>query len=326
MGVGGIQRSIIESPFSRSEARAGAYLSEIAARALERASVSALALPCGPLPDSKQTWILRDGSGAACAAAQLSPPRAPGMVARGVARAASIRAMLDAPCAAPVLAPFATGSFEGASYAIWPFCEPASHRRSVRSVFMRPLLDWVRELAHQTAQPIALDALALRIDPSLCRMATNVRLSTHARLAARDALRRLDSGRFRPMHVAMHGDLHFGNVVIDDSDVTGRGTLPIGNRFAVIDWCGASRHGYPMFDLLRIADSMRVSDSRLARELSVHCALLGGDLGDSIAHTAVGLADLGVHLEHFPVAAYSALVDRVLARLDRALIHNGAQS
>jgi class 3 adenylate cyclase len=98
------------------------------------------------------------------------------------------------------------------------------------------------------------------------------------------------------------------------------------DRFAIIDWCGASREGYPIFDLLRLADSMRVSDARLAVELARHCELLGGDLDDAASHTAAGLADLGAHLECFPVAAYSALIDRVLRRLESALSHHGGRA
>jgi aminoglycoside phosphotransferase (APT) family kinase protein len=314
---------------SRSAVRAGDYLAQVTAHELGRRRVIATPLPCGPLLDAKQTWILRDAGGDACAAAQLSAPRAPKMVARGVARADAIRGALDAERAAPVLSPFASGTFEGASYAVWPFCAPVRMRGGVRiggRRFVRPLLAWLREVTRQTARAIASDAVGAQVDRNLCRMAMDARLSAHARLCARRALDRLDRGRFRPTHVAMHGDLHVGNVLIDDCDATGRAELPMVDRFAIIDWCGASREGYPIFDLLRLADSMRVSDARLAVELARHCELLGGDLDDAASHTAAGLADLGAHLECFPVAAYSALIDRVLRRLESALSHHGGRA
>jgi thiamine kinase-like enzyme len=125
------------------------------------------------------------------------------------------------------------------------------------------------------------------------------------------------------MQVAMHGDLHAGNLLIDHEDATARGALPWRERFVVIDWCGASPTGRPLFDLIRIAESMRVPHARLAEELNAHCAQLGGSIDDAVAHTAAALAELGANLECFPVEHYRALADRVLDRLDLALNHGG---
>lgn len=306
------------------ERRAGAHVCALGARILE-VELTAEALPRGALLDSKQTWILRDASGEPRAVAQLSSPLAPDMVVRGVMRANAVRRALDPAAAAPILATLATGAFEGASFALWPFCQRVPNRVTdviARRILERPVLRWLREVARQTVRPIAGAAIP-EVDRQLCAMAMHTALSPRARLAARSALQRLDRGLWRPMHVAMHGDLHAGNVLLDNRDATGRSALPWRERFVVIDWCGATLSGRPLFDLIRIAESMRTPHALLAYELAEHCALLGGTRADAVAHTAASLADLGAHLECFPVERYAALADRVLGRLDLALNHAG---
>jgi hypothetical protein len=165
---------------------------------------------------------------------------------------------------------------------------------------------------------MALDhATQKALDRALCAQATDLRLPARARLAARDTLRRLDRGAFQPMHVAMHGDMHLGNVLLD---------LGCPQRFVLIDWCGASAQGWPLFDLMRTAESLQVSDARLRAELRAHCELLSPAteprlspaVDDAAAHLTLGLAMLGAQLEHFPFDMYVALLDRVYARFDAA--------
>ncbi len=316
------------SPFGWSDRRNGnaaAHFCTMAEHALGT-RLSATALPRGTLLDSKQTWILHDARGEAQAVAQLSSPLAPDMVVRGVMRAREIRRGLDAFAAAPILEPFTTGAFEGASFAIWRFCQRVPNRATdwiARRAFERPVLRWLRELARQTARPVAPHAIGEYVDRQLCTMATRTALSARARLAARTALKRLDSGQWRPMHVAMHGDLHAGNLLVDHSGATGRDGLPWRERLVAIDWCGANASGRPLFDLIRIAESMRMPHAVLAGELAAHCALLGGGVDDAVAHTAASLADLGANLECFPVDRYAELADQVLGRLDMALNNAG---
>jgi hypothetical protein len=316
--------SRVESSADR-EARAARHFLALVQRRLDT-RLSAVLLPRGPLPDYKLTWIFRDEAGESRAVAQLSSALAPDMVVRGVMRGRTIRRALDPATAALILEPITTGAFEGASFAVWPFCQPVPNRVTdwiARRMFERPVLRWLREMARQTARPVAPEAIGAYVDRQLCAMATNIALSTRARLAARTALKRLDSGTWRPMYVAMHGDLHAGNLLIDRQDATGRGAIPWRERLVAIDWCGASLRGRPLFDLIRIAESMRTSPALLGQELAAHCELLGGGIDDAVAHTAASLADLGANLECFPVELYGALADRVLGRLDMALNHAG---
>jgi hypothetical protein len=307
------------------ERRAASHLCALAERILG-AKLVATPLAVGALLDCKQTWILSDGAGESRAVAQLSSPLAPDMVVRGVARANALRRALDRETAAPILPTIASGAFEGASFAIWPFCERVPNRVTdwiARRTIERPVQRWLREVARQTARPVAAEHIAEQVDRPLCAMATNKWLSLRARLAARQALRRLDAGQWRPMQVAMHGDLHAGNLLIDQRGASGRAAQPWAERFVAIDFCGARAAGLPLFDLIRIAESLRTPHALLARELAAHCALLGGTVDDAPAHAAASLADLGANLECFPVELYRELADRVLGRLDKALNHRG---
>lgn len=275
-----------------------------------------------PVPDAKHVLLLRDPTGEPRAVAQISSTFAPDMLARGVARADAIRKALQPAQAAPIVAPFAKGRAEGLSYAIWPYCTPFSKlggNTFARWTFAMPVLAWLRQVTQQTVRPVPAADLGDRIDRPLCRLASNARVSSRARLAARSALQRLDSGRWRPMEVAQHSDMYIGNLLFDHNDATQRAHLPWNERFVVIDWCGATLRGQPLYDLLRIAESMCIPHAVLHRELQSHLALLDSPLDDAPAFATAALAALGMELEHMPVELYAQLIDRAFTQLDRGL-------
>jgi hypothetical protein len=128
----------------------------------------------------------------------------------------------------------------------------------------------------------------------------------------------LDRGAWRPAFVAMHGDLHTGNFLRREE--ASRRRLPRWDLpFVVIDWSGAQRDGLPLYDLVRLAHSLRIPPRRLARELARHTAILGGTLGAAPAHLAAAFADLKQNLEHFPIERFARLADVCFARVDAAL-------
>lgn len=295
-------------------------LTAIAANQLNEA-LYAHPLRTGVLADSHSTWVLNDSNAKPRAVAQLSNRTAPRNMARGVEGAEAVRNALRSDEAAAVLAPIAHGEIDGLSFAIWPYCESiAEHHVEwlARRVLAEPLLQWLQEVAVQTRQLVTAESELQTLDRALCHMATDKRLSARARLAATHALRCLDRPGFRALHIASHGDLHIGNVLIDTSGVTGRGDVAWTKRFALIDWGGGTLQGWPLFDLLRAADSLRISDGALCSELRAHCELLQLTLDDAGAHLTFALAMIGANLEQFPLEAYNFMVERVLARFESA--------
>lgn len=301
----------------------GGPLAAIAEETLGLRRVVARTLRRGvQLADAKETLLLFGGGPRPRAVVQISGGRAPEMVARGVARARAIRATLAPRERLAILEPYVAGELRGRSYAIWPWCAPLAgesgsflERRTVTT----PLLDWLGAVAAQTVRPARADAIEARFAEPLCRMATNPALSLRARLAARGALQRLDAGTFRPLHVAMHGDLHAGNILVDDGALSFRSHVSWWERLSLIDWCSAQPDGFPLYDLMRLAHSLRISARRLAPALVASCATLECPLEDARWHLAAALADLGANLEEFPLERFAWIADRTLDWLDAAI-------
>lgn len=306
-----------------AEVDLGDRIAAIAAERLGMRRVVARTLPRGvQLADAKETLLLFGSGARPRAVAQISGGRAPAMVARGVARARAIRATLAPRQQLAILEPYGEGALVGRSYAIWPWCAPLAGESGSfleRRTLTTPLLDWLGAVTAQTVRPAHADAIETRFATPLVRMATNSVLSLRARLVARGALQRLDAGTFRPLHVAMHGDLHAGNVLVDDGVESFRSHVSWWERVSLIDWCGAQPDGFPLYDLMRLAHSLRISARRLAPALVATCATLACPIEDARWHLAAALADLGANLEEFPPERYAWIADRTLDWLDATI-------
>lgn len=279
-------------------------------------------LPRGPLlPDARTTYLLCEGGGQPRAVAQLACDTAPGAVAIAVARAEAVRAVLDPTAAAPVLRPVASGAIDGTSYAIWPWCRPLA--RTTGSYLERrrlagPLFAWVESVARSSARPATADEVESRFAAPLCRMTSNAALRTSVRVAARSALAALDRGAWKPVLVAMHGDLHTGNVLLDTRGETGPIDGPLAERFALIDWGGARPDGHAVYDWIRLAHSLRAETSQLPARLQAYCRALQAAPSSAPWYLAAAFAELGDQLEHFPVDRYAALAELCFSMLAAA--------
>lgn len=297
-------------------------IAALGARALRVERLVPRLLDRGPLlPDARTTFVLHDAQGAPRGVAQLAGETAPAMVARLIDRARGFCAALDAAATAPVLRPAAEGEIDGRSWAVWPWCKPLARTTGTRLERRRlrdPLHAWLGEVTRQSAHPVPHDAIEPRFVAPLTRMATRPALSVPVRLAARSALVALDRGAFRPMHVAMHGDLHTGNVLIDTTGAAGRDSGPWAQRFVVIDWGGADADGFPIFDLARLAHSLRTGARHLGASLRAHSRALDCPIEHAPWHLAAAFADLGDHLEYFPVEHYARLADLCFSLLAAA--------
>ena len=75
--------------------------------------------------------------------------------------------------------------------------------------------------------------------------------------------------------------------------------------FIVIDWPGAKMRGYLMYDLLRLANSMRLSTRALRREVLRHCQIVDIEPVSARGHLLAGLGYLGLNLGCFPPEVYA---------------------
>ena len=116
------------------------------------------------------------------------------------------------------------------------------------------VLSWLRNVASidggvSSKAALCLEALAECPDQAL-------------RDAADQGLARLRACDFVPKSRVMHGDFWIGNVMLDPSAL---------RDFVVIDWRGSAVDGFPIFDLVKFAQSLKLPPYVLRRELAEQC-------------------------------------------------------
>lgn len=235
----------------------------------------------------------------------VSAAREPHLVARNVANIERVAARLPAGIDASVLRPLASGDIAGRSAAIWNWHRPlVASNRLVRRARLRwhraALLDWAYDFMVAGLGPQAGDnMIASRFSPLLERVADSPDYDADIRQDARNALARLDSGRWKRLFTAIeHGDLWPGNFLLAEGE---------GTPYYVIDWAGAQLDGYPVFDLARLSLSLRVDQDKARRIARRFAEALDCTPEDLIGYALCSLSDLSTRLEHFPPDRFHAM-------------------
>ena len=278
----------------------------------------------GVTPRADAPAVLRvvDASVKSRAVVLCSAPKFPDMVERAMSRAEQARSRLAAAEAAAILKPLLEGRIDGLSYAMLPHCDTLSARRwswwLQRAILGPRVLDWLYRV---TADTVALADEAqrdARFAAPLARLGSLDRLSAPVRADTTRAASRLHDGSWQPRHVLMHGDLWKGNILIEPGAAQ-PGRTRWRDRFVVIDWPGSELQGHAIYDLIRLARSMRTSDAALRTEVRRHCDVLGAGTEDAIAYLLSALGYIALHLEEFPMDKYLPMVEACHAHLRRIL-------
>jgi hypothetical protein len=200
----------------------------------------------------------------------------------------------------------------GRSFAVWPLRRPLSANHVRLGVEKRrladPVLAWLRAVAVRTRTGLNdADTARLYAEP-LFRMAVDIDLDPGMRKAAGLAVTLLDSGDWKPQAVLSHNDLWRGNVLVGTAPFS---SLVFPHRFAIIDWGGSSRSGYPLFDSFLFAESIGHSGGRLRRDL-LSC---GDDLAIPPRHVpgylCAALGALALRADCFPRQRFIGLCNKV---------------
>lgn len=238
----------------------------------------------------------------------VSPPQFPDVVAEECRKAAQMRSRLG-DLSTPILAPLDTGHILGSAFAVLPYLRPLSLRRAVGRLDERlvkhHLLDWLLQVARRHSAPAELS----RYRTAFLVLADAVTPGGPAAAMLRMAQAHLMSGRFAALSTPMHGDLWKGNVL--------HGTRSV--PFAIVDWGGCSIEGYPLFDLIRVAESFHVSPATLRRQLLLHRAALGCEMEDLPLYLLGALGHFAERLGEMPLACFQAMADHTVLCLSSAL-------
>ncbi len=273
---------------------------------------------CPPkdVQDDSAKLLVRDREGRPSLVVLCSPLSVPDQVARAARAAAEARQLLGPELGSVVLEPVFTGEVEQVSYAALPYLRPMSERPIVSRIqdrlLGRHVLEWLRAATARTLSPIGAADLEEGALAPLRHLSSLPGLPEAVRNRARTAATRLESGRWRPQHVLMHGDLWRGNILLGRP---GHGGPWWRGAFGLIDWLGSRKRGYAMYDLMRLALSFRMDRPSLLQEVRAHCRLLGCEDSDALGYLLAGLGDLGLRLGHFPIERYLELARRLSDRM-----------
>lgn len=198
------------------------------------------------------------------------------------------------------------GRADGRSFLIVPRCKPLPHGRVLYRLaswqVRAQVLPWLRDVAALVCAPDA-DAQQQFL-ASLAALHAMQGVPEAIRSAARQHMDRLQSGQTQARHVPMHGDLWTGNLM----------RRPDG-RLAVVDWGGSAVRGYGIYDLIRVASSLRLPKRHLARELAWHAQTLDDVQHAAQLHLLAALGHYARNLGEFPQHRFASLAQRCWAEL-----------
>jgi len=279
-----------------------------------------------PLPklvdDYCEKFVALDRDGRPAAFVAVSPAGHLESVREAAGMARAIRERLGEALGTAVLVPWFVGELQGRSYSITPYCQPVSSGRLSgqwqRLRLARPILRWLEEVTQASMRDISDTDAEVR--QPLAALAEHARSDDRTRLAAKVALDELDRGSWRPRGVVAHNDLWWGNFVRRPSG--DHGTVP----FYVIDWAGGSLDGMPIYDLVRVADSLRLGSERFRRILRSHCSMLGCRPEQSLHYLCVTFGRLLRNLGEWPEEQFVATARSCLRSVEDALGTPGSSS
>lgn len=301
-------------PGSAWSAALGGLLAQRIAPALgEPAAALRLVLQGGVVPRPDASWVYRvdRADGRPCAVLLCAPPAAPQIVQRAMQQARMAQNLIGPELGRHILEPLAEGHVEGLSYALLPYCVALARGGvawRVQCAWLRPaLFEWLYRVCAATVQPVDEALAEQQFAAPLAALASLPDIDETVRGAARRAWRRLDDGQWKPRTALMHGDLWKGNVLLRVPERLSE-RWRWRERFVVIDWPGAQARGPALFDLVRLAQSLRLRRAALRVEVDRHCAVLGCDRADAMSHLLAAVGQMAASLEHFPMASFLRMV------------------
>ena len=267
---------------------------------LERHSVG------GALRDSKVIFLSKGAPGLVVV---VSPRQYPGVVAEECHKAAEMRSLLG-DLGAPILQPMAIGRIDRSTYAVLPYRRPLSRKRILGRLdllrIQRHVCEWLLRVAqrHSAETDISRYHRALR---ALDRVVTPDSPATACLQSAQNQLR---SGRFVARSMPMHGDIWKANVLRGGSAAA---------PFTLIDWRGSATDGFPIYDLVRAAQTFRLSPRTLHAQLQLHRAALGCQPEDLSVYLMGSLGHYAGRLGEMSPENFRAMADECVTRLLAAL-------
>jgi len=237
---------------------------------------------------------------------KVSPPEFPTVISEMTQKARLARETLGAEIGRPIPVPLDEWERNGVSCALFEELSPISNHRVIRRIQLRRLtplvLNWLRKVA---ALERGVSGNAERNLEALADCPCGV-----LRALAKDELTKIRAESFLLRSRVMHGDFWVGNILLDPSGV---------RDFVIIDWRGSNIDGFPIFDLVKFAESAKLAPRLLRRELTAHAKILGCTLEQTRTYLLAALGDIWMNLDQFPPERFAEMAELNLRSLDVAL-------
>lgn len=271
-----------------------------------------------PVADSAPKFVVRSRGGAPCGVFICSPAIAPSSVHDAVEIARRAKDALGSELGRVVLEPTATGELCGRSYAVMPWRRPLSANRlawaAQRVLLRRHLLAWVRGAVASTLRVPSDGGAGFEV--ALVQAIDDPTLPPVVREAARRGAERLAAGRWVPRHALAHNDLWRGNILLEDGPAW---ASAMAGRFVFIDWGAARISGYPLYDMARVAATLRAPRRDVREEIEAFCALAGCDRIDAGSYLAAAIGHIGRNLGYCARERYLAVARECFQVVESAM-------
>ena len=220
------------------------------------------------------------------------------------------------PTAATIVVPLYSGMADGRSFTVTPFHPPFGTRglraRWQRATLRGPVFRWLRDVTAATVKRPDDSKIAASFVQPLESLFKHSHVDDDLRARANAALRDLERGAWQPRSVLMHGDFWVGNLL------TQLPTATMPSKFVVIDWRSSKLCGHAVYDLVRMAQSLGLSQRDFRAEALAHAAMLECSPQHLSHHLVSALGYLADHLGEWPLERFAHVAHSSVVHLDDA--------
>ena len=254
----------------------------------------------------------------------ISPEKYPDAVSNYVNQIDQAKEALGKTLSRNVLNYEKAGRVNNQSYVILPFYDSfrVSNRISwpfARKQLRPAIFNWLVNATNQTRTPPTESELQLSFIGNLSYIRDNHDIDDHIRETASNALKEIDNQTWQPHFCLAHNDLWVGNLLLTKCAFRLFKYMDLNNKIILIDWAGSRIKGYPIFDLIRISQSLDVVDWVIKGELKKHSEKLGCEPAQSAYYLLAAFGHIGLNLGEYPYIRYMDMVHHLSGTLNNAL-------
>lgn len=240
----------------------------------------------------------------------LSNDDFPDAVKEAVGNARGIAGELPPDLAMHVLTPLCADEWDGKSFAVYRRLYSFSENRLIaklqKQTYGDRIYSWLARVARETSQVVAgEDQKKMRYLDPLEYLVQEPKLSGEIAGAAASIRSAVEADEWTPVTVVEHGDFWLGNVLLPKYWLFDSRR----DRFAIIDWGGAKRTGYPFIDLIRYFRATSNNLAVLERRLTQYCGVSNLPYAHVSRYVYSALGAIGMNRNQFPLDRYISLVE-----------------